>query len=77
MGPGLDKLNGVKEQVKDVDFYKLQDDLRIVVDTVAVLNKGNTSSKADNIQRGVNDARKVLDVAIAIWRIVSLFKRKK
>ena len=77
MGMRLDKLNDVKEQVKDVDFNKVQDDLRIVVDTVEVLNKGNTSSKADNIQRGVNDARKVLDVAVAIWRIVSLFKRKK
>ena len=78
---GLDKLNDVKEKVqekvKDVDFNKVENDLRIVVDTVEVLNKGNTSNKADNIQRGVNDARKVLDLAVAIWRIVSLFKRKK
>lgn len=78
---GIDKLNDVKEKVrekvKDVDFNKVENDLRIVVDTVEVLNKGNTSSKADNIQRGVQDARKVLDVAVAIWRIVSLFKRKK
>ena len=77
----MTKLNDVKEkvveQVKDVDLDKVQNDLRIVVDTVETLNKGNKSSKADNIQRGVNDARKVLDVASAIWRIVSLFKRKK
>jgi len=66
----------VKDAVRDVDFNKVENDLRIVVDTVEVLNKGNTSSKADNIQRGVQDARKVLDVAVAIWRIVSLFKRK-
>lgn len=76
MGMGLNKLNGVKEQVKDVDFNKVQDDLRIVVDTVEVLNKGNTSSKADNIQRGVNDARKVLGLFSAIRSILSLFKRE-
>ena len=67
----------IKDAVRDVDLDKVQNDLRIVVDTVETLNKGNKSSKADNIQRGVNDARKVLDVASAIWRIVSLFKRKK
>lgn len=66
----------IKDAVRDVDLDKVENDLRIVVDTVEVLNKGNTSSKADNIQRGVNDARKVLDVAVAIWRIVSLFKRR-
>lgn len=67
----------IKDAVRDVDFNKVENDLRVVVDTVEVLNKGNTSSKADNIQRGVNDARKVLDLAVAIWRLVSLFKRKK
>ena len=67
----------VKKEVRLEKLDELEDDLRIVVDTVETLNKGNKSSKADNIQRGVNDARKVLDVASAIWRIVSLFKRKK
>lgn len=70
----------VKQQEKkevQAKVEQVENDLRIVVDTVEVLNKGNNSSKADNIQRGVNDARKVLDLAVAIWRIVSLFKRKK
>lgn len=67
----------VKKEDRLEKLGELEDDLRIVVDTVETLNKGNKSSKADNIQRGVNDARKVLDVASAIWRIVSLFKRKK
>lgn len=55
---------------------KLENDLRIVVDTVEVLNSKNTSSKADNIQRGVQDARKVLGLFSAIRSIFSLFKRK-
>ena len=67
----------VKQQDRLEKLEKVENDLRIVVDTVETLNKGNKSSKVDNIQRGVNDARKVLDVASAIWRMVSLFKRKK
>ena len=66
----------VVEKVKDVDLDKVENDLRIVVDTVEVLNSKNTSSKADNIQRGVNDARKVLGLVSAIRSILSLFKRK-
>ena len=66
----------VKEAVKDVDFDKVENDLRIVVDTVEVLNKGNTSSKADNIQRGVQDARKVLGVLSLLKAVLSVFKRK-
>ena len=66
----------VVEKVKDVDLNKVENDLRIVVDTVETLNKGNTSSKADNIQRGVNDARKVLGLFSAMRSILSLFKRK-
>ena len=66
----------VKEAVKDVDFNKVENDLRIVVDTVEVLNKGNTSSKADNIQRGVQDARKVLGVLSLLKAVLSVFKRK-
>ena len=40
----------VKQQDRLEKLDKLENDLRIVVDTVEVLNKGNTSSKADNIQ---------------------------
>ena len=66
----------VVEAVKAVDFNKVENDLRIVVDTVEVLNKGNTSSKADNIQRGVNDARKVLGVFSVVRAVLSIFKKK-
>lgn len=66
----------VVQAVKDVDFNKVDNDLRIVVDTVEVLNKGNTSSKADNIQRGVNDARKVLGLFSVVRALLSVFKRK-
>ena len=66
----------VKEAVKDVDFNKVENDLRIVVDTVEELNKGNTSSKAANIQRGVQDARKVLGVLSLLKAVLSVFKRK-
>ena len=69
----------VQEAVKDVDFNTVENDIRIVIDTVETLNKGNTSSKADNIERGVNDARKVLGLFSAIRSIrsiSSLFKRK-
>jgi len=66
----------VVEAVKDVDYNKVENDLRIVVDTVEVLNKGNTSSKADNIQRGVNDARKVLGLFSIVRSLLSIFKKK-
>lgn len=66
----------VKDAVRDVDFNKVEDDLRIVIDTVETLNKGNTSTKADNIQRGVQDARKVLGIFSAIRSIFRVFKRK-
>lgn len=66
----------VQEAVKDVDFNKVENDLRIVIDTVEVLNKGNTSSKADNIQRGVNDARKVLGLFSIVRSLFSIFKKK-
>ena len=61
---------------KEDQLDKVQNDLRIVIDTVETLNKGNKSSKADNIERGVNDARKVLGLVSAIRSISSLFKRK-
>ena len=66
----------IKDAVRDVDLNKVENDLRIAVDTVETLNSKNTSSKADNIQRGVNDARKVLGLFSAIRSIFSLFKRK-
>ena len=76
----MSKFNDVKdkvqEKVKDVDLNKVENDLRIVIDTVETVNKGNTSSKADNIQRGVQDARKVLGLFSALRAVLSLFKRK-
>ena len=66
----------VKDAVRDVDFNKVENDLRIVIDTVEVLNKGNTSSKADNIQRGVNDARKVIGLFSVVHALFSIFKKK-
>ena len=76
----MTKINDVKEEVKeavkDVDLDVVENDLRIVIDTVETLNKGNTSTKADNIQRGVQDARKVLSIFSAIRSIFRVFKRK-
>lgn len=76
----MSKINDVKEKIKDtvkeVDLDVVENDLRVVIDTVETLNKGNTSSKSDNIQRGVNDARKVLGVVRLVRSILSLFKRK-
>lgn len=66
----------IKDTVKEVDLDVVENDLRIVIDTVETLNKGNTSSKADNIQRGVQDARKVLGIFSAIRSIFRVFKRK-
>ena len=66
----------IKDAVRDVDLNKVENDLRIVVDTVEVLNKGNTSSKADNIQRGVQDARKVLGLFSIVRSLLSIFKKK-
>ena len=67
----------VKKEDRLEKLGELEDDLRIVIDTVETLNTKNTSSKADNIQRGVNDARKVLGLFSAIRSILSLFKREK
>lgn len=76
----MSKVNEVKDKVvqsvKDVDFNVVEDNLRIVIDTVEAINKSNTSSKADNIQRGVQDARKVLGVLGLLKAIISVFKRK-
>mgnify|MGYP003592797486 CR=1 FL=1 len=67
----LEKLEKISEVVD-----KVQEGLEIVVDTVEEANKYNTTSKADNIQRGVNDARKVLSVFRIFKGLFSIFKRK-
>ena len=63
------------EKISEV-VDKVQEGLEIVVDTVEEANKYNTTSKADNIQRGVNDARKVLSVFRIFKGLFSIFKRK-
>ena len=65
-----------KEALKEVDTEVLQDNIGIVLDTVETINKTNTSSTADNIQRGVQDARKVLGVLSLLKAALSVFKRK-
>ena len=71
-----DRLEKVKDAVRDVDFNKVENDLRIVIDTIETLNSKNTSNKADNIQRGVNDARKVLGLFSVVRSLLSIFKKK-
>ena len=71
-----DKAVKLKEKIKGVDLDVVENDLRIVIDTVETLNKGNTSSKADNIQRGVQDARKVLSIVRVVRAVLSIFKKK-
>lgn len=65
-----------KEALKEVDTEVLQENIGIVLDTVETINKTNKSSKADNIQRGVQDARKVLGVLSLLKAVLSVFKRK-
>ena len=80
----MSKLDKVVEQVKDkakdvaekVDVAVVEENIGIVIDVVERINKTNTSSKADNIQRGVQDARKVLGVVRFVRAILSVFKRK-
>ena len=76
----MSKLDKVKDVAKDVaekvDVAVVEENLGIVIDTVERINKTNTSSKADNIQRGVRDARKVLGVVRFVRSVLSLFKRK-
>ena len=76
----MSKLNNVKDKakevLKEVDTEVLKENIGIVLDTVETINKTNTTSKADNIQRGVQDARKVLGVLGLLKAIVSVFKRK-
>lgn len=65
-----------KELAKKVDVSTVEENIGIVIDTVERINKTNTTSKADNIQRGVQDARKVLGIVRVVRAILSVFKRK-
>ena len=76
----FNKVDKVVEKAKDVakkvDVDTVEENLGIVIDTVERINKTNTTSKADNIQRGVQDARKVLGVVRFVRSVLSVFKRK-
>ena len=76
----MSKLDKVVEKAKDVakkvDVDTVEENLGIVIDTVERINKTNTTSKADNIQRGVQDARKVLGVVRFVRSVLSAFKLK-
>lgn len=66
------------EKISEV-VDKVEEGIGIVVDTVEAANKYNQTDKADNIQRGVNDARKVLSVFRIFKGLLSvfgIFKRK-
>ena len=65
-----------KELAKKVDVGTVEENIGIVIDTVERINKTNTSSKADNIQRGVQDARKVLGLFSIVRSLLSIFKKK-
>lgn len=76
----MSKLDKVVDKAKDVaekiDVAVVEENIGVVIDVVERLNKTNTSSKADNIQRGVQDARKVLGVVRFVRSILSVFKKK-
>ena len=76
----MSKFDEFKDKAKDVakkvDVDTVEENLGIVIDTVERINKTNTTSKADNIQRGVQDARKVLGVVRFVRSVLSVFKRK-
>ena len=76
----MSKFDEFKDKAKDVaekvDVDTVEENLGIVIDTVERINKTNTTSKADNIQRGVQDARKVLGVVRFVRSVLSAFKRK-
>lgn len=76
----MSKLNKIVDKAKDVaekvDVDVVEENIGIVIDTVERINKTNTTSKADNIQRGVQDARKVLGIVRVVRAILSVFKRK-
>lgn len=76
----MSKLDKVVDKAKDVaskvDVDVVEDNIGIVIDTVERINKTNTTSKADNIQRSVQDARKVLGLFNVVRAVLSVFKRK-
>ena len=76
----MSKLNEVKdkakEELKEVDTEVVKENIGIVLDTIETINKTNTTTKADNIQKGVQDARKVLGVLSLLKAVLSVFKRK-
>ena len=76
----MSKVTKVVEKAKDVaskvDVAVVEENLGIVIDTVERINRTNTTSKADNIQRGVQDARKVLGVVRFVRAVLSIFKKK-
>ena len=72
----VDVKEKAKELAKKVDVSTVEENIGIVIDTVERINKTSTTSKADNIQRGVQDARKVLGVVRVVRAILSVFKRK-
>ena len=73
----VDKAKDVALKVKDeVDLDTVEDNIGVVIDTIEYINKTNTSSKADNIQRGVQDARKVLGFLSVVRSVLKAFKRK-
>ena len=76
----MSKLTKVVDKAKDVaekvDVDVVEENIGIVIDTVERINKTNTTSKADNIQRGVQDARKVLGIVRVVRAVLSVFKKK-
>ena len=76
----MSKLNEVKdkakEALKEVDTEVVKENIGIVLDTIETINKTITTSTADNIQKGVQDARKVLGVLSLLKAVLSVFKRK-
>lgn len=72
----VDVREQAKELAKKVDVSTVEENIGIVIDTVERINKTNTTSKADNIQRGVQDARKVLSVFRIFKGLFGIFKRK-
>lgn len=52
-----------------------EDHLGIVITAAEEINKGNTSSKADNIDRGINDAKKVRGILEVLKAVLSVFKK--
>ena len=80
MVSNIKEIKEIKEKAEDalkgVHADVVEENIGIVLDTVERINKTNTTSKADNIQRGVNDARKVLGLFSVVRAVLSIFKKK-